>query len=85
MLQAEGLAVIRGERLVFAGLDFAVAAGGALLLVGPNGAGKSTLLRLLAGLVRAGGRARAVARRGCPGRSRRPCGPPSPMSGIRTR
>lgn len=52
MLKAEGLAALRGERLVFAGVDFAVAAGGALLLTGPNGAGKSTLLRVLAGLGR---------------------------------
>lgn len=52
MLEADGLATIRGERLVFAGLSFRVAAGGALLLTGPNGAGKSTLLRLLAGLGR---------------------------------
>ncbi len=52
-LVAEGLAAIRGERLVFAGLSFTVPAGGALLLLGPNGAGKSTLLRLLAGLGRA--------------------------------
>ncbi len=52
MLQAAGLAAFRGERLVFRDLDFAVAAGGALLLTGPNGAGKSTLLRLLAGLLR---------------------------------
>ena len=52
MLQAEGLAAFRGERLVFAGVGFSVAPGGALLLTGPNGAGKSTLLRLLAGLLR---------------------------------
>jgi len=52
VLQAEGLAAFRGERLVFAGLSFAVPAGGALLLTGPNGSGKSTLLRLLAGLGR---------------------------------
>lgn len=52
-LVAEGLAAVRGERLVFAGLSFAVPRGGALLLLGPNGAGKSTLLRLLAGLGRA--------------------------------
>ena len=52
MLQAVGLAAFRGERLVFAGLSFAVPAGGALLLTGPNGSGKSTLLRLLAGLLR---------------------------------
>jgi heme exporter protein A len=53
VLVAEQLAAIRGERLVFSGIGFSVAAGGALLLVGPNGSGKSTLLRLLAGLVRA--------------------------------
>jgi heme exporter protein A len=52
MLQAEGLAVFRGERLVFRDIGFTVAAGGALLLTGPNGSGKSTLLRLLAGLLR---------------------------------
>lgn len=52
-LQAEGLAAIRGERLVFSGLSFALPPGGALLLEGPNGSGKSTLLRVLAGLGRA--------------------------------
>ena len=46
------MAAIRGERLVFAGLNFALVPGGALLLVGPNGSGKSTLLRILAGLGR---------------------------------
>ena len=53
MLEADGLAAMRGERLVFAGVGFAVPAGGALLLEGPNGSGKSTLLRVLAGLGRA--------------------------------
>jgi len=52
-LQAKGLAAIRGERLVFAGVGFALPPGGALLLEGPNGSGKSTLLRVLAGLGRA--------------------------------
>ena len=52
MLEADGLAAFRGERLVFEKLRFSVPAGGAMLLVGPNGSGKSTLLRLLAGLVR---------------------------------
>ena len=52
MLQAEGLAAFRGERLVFSGVGFVVEPGGALVLTGPNGSGKSTLLRLLAGLVR---------------------------------
>ena len=51
MLEARDLACLRGERVVFAGLSFALAPGGALLLTGPNGAGKSSLLRLLAGLL----------------------------------
>ena len=45
-----GLACIRGDRIVFAGLDFAVAPGEALILSGPNGSGKSSLLRLMAGI-----------------------------------
>ena len=45
-----GLACRRGGRLVFTGLNFDLAAGGALVLRGPNGSGKTTLLRLLAGL-----------------------------------
>jgi heme exporter protein A len=46
-----GLACVRGERLVFRGLSFALEAGDALLLTGPNGSGKSSLLRLMAGLL----------------------------------
>ena len=49
-LSGQGLACRRGERLVFCGLDFSLAAGGALVLTGPNGSGKSSLLRLMAGL-----------------------------------
>lgn len=45
------LACIRSERVVFAGLEFEVKAGGALLLIGPNGSGKSSLLRVMAGLL----------------------------------
>src|SRR5690242_21380400 len=48
----QGIACRRGERLVFAKLDFALRPGGALLLTGPNGSGKSSLLRLMAGLGR---------------------------------
>ncbi len=52
MFEGHDLTCIRGERHVFAGLGFAVPAGGALVLVGPNGSGKSSLLRLMAGLSR---------------------------------
>lgn len=47
-----GLACVRSNRIVFAGLDFAVSPGGALVLSGPNGSGKSSLLRLMAGIAR---------------------------------
>ena len=51
-LEASNLACERGGRQVFAGLNFSVSAGEALLVTGRNGAGKSSLLRLIAGLVR---------------------------------
>jgi heme exporter protein A len=46
----QALACIRGGRLVFDDLSFAVEGGSALVLTGPNGSGKSSLLRLMAGL-----------------------------------
>jgi len=51
-LTVESLAVQRGERLLFKGLDLSVAAGEAAALVGANGAGKTSLLRTVAGLLR---------------------------------
>lgn len=48
----EGIVCVRGERQVFAGLDFRVGLGEALLLTGPNGSGKSSLLRIMAGLLK---------------------------------
>lgn len=53
LLTCEGLACLRGGRLLFQGLTFALAPGDALWVRGPNGAGKSSLLRLVAGLLRA--------------------------------
>jgi heme exporter protein A len=47
----EQLACVRGERPIFAGLSFALAAGDALVLAGDNGSGKSSLLRMMAGLL----------------------------------
>jgi heme exporter protein A len=51
-LGIENLALIRGERRLFAGLSFAVGAGEAIALTGANGAGKTSLLRAIAGLLR---------------------------------
>ncbi len=48
----EDLAIQRGERVLFSGLNARIAAGEAVALVGANGAGKTTLLRVVAGLVR---------------------------------
>jgi heme exporter protein A len=50
VLEVRGLAVFRGERLVFRDIGFVLQGGGAMLLHGPNGAGKSSLLRVVAGL-----------------------------------
>jgi heme exporter protein A len=50
-IEAKGLAVERGGRLVFTHIGFSLAAGEALVVTGPNGAGKSSLLRALAGLL----------------------------------
>lgn len=50
-LAVHDLACLRGGRLVFEGLSFAVARGEALVLTGANGSGKSSLLRQIAGLL----------------------------------
>jgi len=46
----QGLSCIRGERIVFAGLGFALSPGEAAVLAGRNGSGKTSLLRLMAAL-----------------------------------
>ncbi len=50
-LSISGLAVKRGERVLFADLSFALSAGQCLHVLGENGTGKTTLLKMLAGLV----------------------------------
>jgi heme exporter protein A len=53
LLRFEGVALSRGGRLLFEGIDFALSPGEALQVTGPNGSGKSSLIRLAAGLLRA--------------------------------
>jgi heme exporter protein A len=50
VLEARGLACVRGDRRLFSGLGFSVAAGDCLHVRGENGVGKTSLLRLLTGL-----------------------------------
>lgn len=50
-LALRGVACLRGGRLLFEGLDLALAAGEAALVTGPNGIGKSSLIRIAAGLL----------------------------------
>jgi heme exporter protein A len=50
MLTVTDLACTRGERELFAGIDFALDKGAWLHLTGENGAGKTSLMRTLCGL-----------------------------------
>jgi heme exporter protein A len=50
-LRLKAVACLRGDRLLFEGLSFALDAGQAALLIGPNGVGKSSLIRQVAGLL----------------------------------
>lgn len=52
-LAFDAVACLRGDRLLFEDMSFALGAGEAALLTGPNGAGKSSLMRIAAGLLRA--------------------------------
>ncbi len=51
MLEATRLECMRGDRLLFSGVDLRIEPGGLLHVRGPNGSGKSSLLRMLCGLV----------------------------------
>lgn len=49
LIELEDVSYQIGDRTLFAGLNFIIAAGRKVGLVGPNGSGKTTLLRLLRG------------------------------------
>ena len=51
LIRFDGVACLRGGRLLFEALDLTIAPGDAVHVVGPNGTGKSSLLRLAAGLL----------------------------------
>jgi heme exporter protein A len=53
LLRFDGVALRRGGRLLFEGLDLELGPGGRLQVSGPNGSGKSSLIRLAAGLLHA--------------------------------
>lgn len=60
-LAFERVACLRGDRLLFEDMSFALGNGDAALLTGPNGAGKSSLMRIAAGLLPASAGKVAVA------------------------
>lgn len=49
-LAFDDVTCLRGGRILFEGLGFALGPGGAGLVLGPNGVGKSSLIRIAAGL-----------------------------------
>ncbi len=51
LIEGKSLSCHRSARLVFAGLDFTMKSGMAMMVRGANGAGKTTLLRVIAGLL----------------------------------
>lgn len=51
LLRFDKVALRRGGRLLFEGLDLELGAGDALQVSGPNGSGKSSLIRVAAGLL----------------------------------
>jgi heme exporter protein A len=51
LLRFEAVALRRGGRLLFEGLDLELGPGARLQVIGPNGSGKSSLIRLAAGLL----------------------------------
>jgi len=64
MLAFRAVACVRGGRMLWKGVDFALGPGDAIMVTGPNGAGKSSLVRIAAGLLAPA--AGVVERRGAP-------------------
>jgi heme exporter protein A len=52
LLRFDAVALRRGGRLLFEGLDLELGPGARIQIGGPNGSGKSSLIRLAAGLLR---------------------------------
>ena len=50
LLELRDVALVRGGRLLFEGVELTLAPGGAAVITGPNGVGTSSLRRLAAGL-----------------------------------
>lgn len=55
VIEAKGLTMAYGDKLLFEGLDFNLPPGGIVGVIGPNGAGKSTLFKLITGQETPGG------------------------------
>ncbi|WP_419827279.1 heme ABC exporter ATP-binding protein CcmA [Sphingomonas sp.] len=52
LLALDGIACLRGHRLLFEGVTLALGAGEAAIVAGSNGVGKSSLLRITTGLLK---------------------------------
>lgn len=52
MLAGNDLSCVRGDRMLFQGIDFSLGAGELMQVQGKNGSGKTSLLRMLCGLSR---------------------------------
>ncbi|MGF1549725.1 MAG: heme ABC exporter ATP-binding protein CcmA [Sphingomonadaceae bacterium] len=52
LLELDGIACLRGGRLLFEELTLGLGPGEATLVTGPNGAGKTSLIRIAAGLLK---------------------------------
>ena len=52
LLRFDAVACVRGERLLFDGINLELGPGEAVHVTGPNGSGKSSLIRLAASLLR---------------------------------